>query len=137
MHPPHASSPTPTASTGRTRLGQLGEDLAVAALRAAGFDVLARNWRLTTGAVRGELDLVCRDGDRLVVVEVKTRRSRRLGGPLYAVTPDKQARIRALAASFLQRERVGAAGVRFDVVGVIVDPATPGDAEIEHVRGAF
>jgi putative endonuclease len=147
MDTPTTSVPGPLPSGRRNRLGRLGEDIAADALRDLGLQVLARNWRLTTGALRGELDLVCRDGDTLVVVEVKTRRARavvgetrlgdRFGGPLGAVTRDKQIRIRALATAFLRAEQVRAARVRFDVIGVTVGPGAPGRVRVEHVTGAF
>ncbi|HEX9766618.1 MAG TPA: YraN family protein [Nitriliruptorales bacterium] len=129
--------PDATLAERRRHLGRLGEDAAASWLVDAGMEVLARNWRLRTGAVRGELDLICRDGDTLVVVEVKTRRTDRFGGPLLAVTRDKQERIRALASAFLRHEQVRAPRVRFDVVGVTVDGGEPGGVHIEHVRQAF
>ncbi len=64
-------------------LGRHGEDLAVAHLEAAGFQVVTRNWRCALG----EIDVVAIDGDCLVVCEVKTRRSLSMGSPVEAVTP--------------------------------------------------
>ena len=96
--------------------------------------VLARNWRLGSGAVRGELDLVCRDGEALVFVEVKTRRGDRFGGPLVAVTPRKQARLRSLAVAFVQQTGLRARRLRFDVVGIV---SGPDGVEVHHVVDAF
>ena len=116
-------------------LGVSGEDAAARYLEAHGLVVLARNWRLASGDLRGELDLVCRDGDTLAVVEVKTRRSDAFGGPLLAVTPRKQQKIRALAVAFMREARLHARAVRFDVVAVWQAPgALP---RVEHVRDAF
>lgn len=108
-------------------LGRRGEDLAAAWAQGRGWTVLARNWR----GERGELDLVARDADCIVVLEVKTRSSLAFGGPLAAVTPRKVARLRALTGEWLARARSGAeafpdgfgiAGarqVRIDVLAVL------------------
>src|SRR5690625_3166338 len=86
-------------TTGRTRstqglrrqaLGGRGEDLAAAFLEDAGLVIIERNFRCP----RGELDIIARDGETAVFVEVKTRRTAALGSPLEAVTRTKLARIR-------------------------------------------
>jgi putative endonuclease len=79
------------------------------------------------------LDLVAVDGDELAVVEVKTRRSRTFGDPQEAVTADKLARLRRLAATWLAAQDRRFAGVRIDVIAVMVP--TAGAAKIEHLRG--
>lgn len=115
-------------------LGARGEDLAADHLAMAGMELLARNWRIADGAMRGELDLLCRDGDDLVVVEVKTRRTDRFGLPIEAVDHRKRARIRKLAAAFLRESGLRVRGIRFDVVGVVIDRD---GVRVDHVRGAF
>ena len=77
----------------RSVLGASGEDLACAHLVRRGMVVLDRNWRCP----HGEIDVVARDGDVLVVCEVKTRRSLTHGDPVEAVTAAKVARLRRLA----------------------------------------
>lgn len=119
-------------------LGDRGEQHAVDHLtRDDGLVVVARNWRLRTGDVRGELDVVAVDERRarLVVVEVKTRASDRHGSPLLAVTSDKQARIRRLTSAFLRETGGGHRTVRFDVVAVLLPP--DGRGRLDHVPGAF
>lgn len=118
-------------------LGPVGEYLAVAHLRDDGLAVVATNWALRTGEVRGELDVVAADHAqrRLVVVEVKTRRSVRQGGPLVAVTPAKQQRIRRLTSAWLQENDPPVRTVRFDVVGIVLPVG--GAATLDHVPGAF
>ena len=124
----------------RQRLGRDAESLVARRLSAAGWTVIARNVR--PQGVRGEIDLVGRDGPALVFVEVKARSAGSSGGPetpALAVTSRKQARIRALAAAWL-RERaydVPRHGeLRFDVIGLRFDPAGR-VAEYEHLRAAF
>lgn len=131
-----SDDPVPGSSSDpRHRLGARGEDAAAEFLAARGHAVLARNWRLAAGELRGELDLVTRAPDgMLVVVEVKTRRGSGYGGALASVTPRKQARIRSLAAAFLQQTRLRAGRVRFDVIAVDVSRGQP---RIQHLPDAF
>lgn len=110
-------------------VGRYGEDVAVRHLMAAGFAILDRNWRCDAG----EIDIVARDGDTLVICEVKTRRGDRFGTPLDAVTPRKLARLRKLAYRWLADRRIRARAVRFDVVGVL--RGDRGAADVVHVRG--
>lgn len=105
---------------GRRRLGADGEDLAEEWYRAAGYRVLARNWRCD----EGELDLVCRLGGTVVVCEVKARRSHRFGTPVEAVTAAKQRRVRRLGARYLREHGVRCREVRFDVAAVTGDRVT-------------
>ena len=98
----------------RLSLGKQGEDLACRELRRRGYAVLARRYRTRWG----EIDIVARDGDTLVFVEVKTRRSTGFGGPVAAVNVMKQSRLIDMARGYL----VGLPGPEppcsFDVVGV-------------------
>ena len=104
----------------RLALGAAGEELAAAWYRDHGYDVVTRNSRVT----EGELDIVARRGDTLVICEVKARRTDAYGTPAAAVTPDKQARIRRLAAIYLRTEGVRAGALRFDVAAVLAGELT-------------
>ena len=121
-----------TAST--NRLGRIGENLAARHLAALGYDVIARNWRTSAHDVRGEIDIIARDGATLVFCEVKSRRRSGSAATLESVTPLKQRQIRRLAALYLTTARPS--DVRFDVVAVSW-PADGGAADICHVPGAF
>lgn len=142
LTPPHrpahgpAPGPAPTPSAPRQRTGAIGEDLACRYLADHGLEVVARNWRIAQGDLRGELDVVAldHDGGLVVVVEVKTRRGDGFGGALAAVTPRKQARIRRLAVAFLLQADLPYRQVRLDVVAVRLDLQPP---RIDHVMGAF
>ncbi|WP_432565580.1 YraN family protein [Kineococcus sp. SYSU DK003] len=113
-------------------VGQYGERVAAQRLAEAGMDVLVRNWRCR----HGEIDILARDGDCLVVCEVKTRRSTSAGTPAEAVTPDKVRRLGELAQEWLKtRPDVQPAAIRFDVVAVT--PAPRGAAHVEHLRGVL
>ncbi|MFD9423128.1 MULTISPECIES: YraN family protein [unclassified Streptomyces] len=114
----------------RGALGRYGEDLAARLLADAGMAVLERNWRCRAG----EIDIVARDGDALVICEVKTRRSGVFEHPMAAVTPAKADRLRRLAEIWLDGHGGPPdGGVRIDLVGVLVPRR--GAAVTEHVRG--
>ncbi|WP_449385400.1 YraN family protein [Cellulomonas soli] len=110
-------------------VGRYGEDVAAAHVLRAGWQVLDRNWRCR----EGELDLVGLDGDELVAVEVKTRRSTAYGHPAEAVTAHKLARVRRLAARWLAEHDVRPASVRVDVIAVLLPRA--GAAQVDHLVG--
>ena len=97
-------------------LGRYGEELAARHLADSGLAILERNYRCESG----EIDIVARDGDVLVVCEVKTRAGLAFGAPIEAVTATKARRLRVLACQWLADHRgVRPATVRFDVVGVL------------------
>ena len=110
-------------------LGRYGEQLAERHLVAQGMVLLDRNWRCDAG----EIDLVLRDGDVLVVCEVKTRSSTDYGTPHEAVTDPKVDRLRRLAMRWLEEHGLAVRDIRIDLVG-IVRPRR-GASLIDHVRG--
>ncbi|WP_191564517.1 YraN family protein [Janibacter melonis] len=116
--------------TDRRQVGAEGERVAERYLVARGMEVVDRNWRCPTG----EVDLVLRDGDELVVGEVKTRRSTRFGQPVEAITRAKLARLRRLAGCWLEAHEVPTRRVRLDVVALLRHP--DGTYAVTHVRGA-
>jgi len=122
---------TGTGTASDARLGRAGEDAAAAYLESRGYRIAARNAR----ADRVELDLVVERGGVVVFVEVKTRRSRRLGPPEASVDARKQARIARGAAAWLRAQRRRPRRVRFDVVTCEPDP--DGRFRIRHLEAAF
>lgn len=111
-------------------LGRYGEEVAARHLISqAGMEVLDRNWRCR----EGEIDLVLRDGNVLVICEVKTRSSNVGGHPLEAVDEIKLRRLRRLAARWIVSHDVHADDVRLDLVGVY--QPSRGAAVIDHVPG--
>ncbi|MEO7167427.1 MAG: YraN family protein [Chthoniobacterales bacterium] len=117
---------------GHLRLGTRGEKLAARHLRRHGFKILYRNFR---GRQGGEIDLVCRDRDVLVFVEVKTRTSEDFGRPLEAVNRQKQRRISFGAFAWLRLLGNPDVLFRFDVVEVVIaEGAAP---RMELLRDAF
>ena len=112
-------------------LGEHGEDAATKFLTESGLEILDRNWRCRYG----ELDIVAREGDTTVFVEVKTRSGGYFGTPAEAVTPLKQRRIRRLAGLWLVQQRGPWSAVRFDVVSVEFEP--DGTPSMWHLPGVF
>ncbi len=103
-------------------LGAIGEGVAARHLRAHdGLTILARNWRVADGALRGELDVIAVDAatTTLVVCEVKTRRAAEpFGGAVAAVDHRKLRRLRALTGAFLREQPSRYAHVRIDLVAI-------------------
>jgi len=123
------TGPVLTAAQRRTAVGRVGEDMAARHVRELGWEVLDRNWRGT----RGELDLVARDGDEVVVVEVMTRTTEGFGHPALAVHGAKLARLGRLAGQWLAEHEVHARSVRIDVVAIVL--TGEGGPRLEHLRG--
>ncbi len=116
--------------TPRQRLGRRGEELAAAFLEAQGMTVVERNFR----AGHGEIDLIARDGDVLVFVEVKTARSDAFGEPELWVDEEKQRLLSETADAYLFRRGIDEVECRFDVVAVDLRGTRP---QIRHLRNAF
>lgn len=114
----------------RQSLGKLGEDLACAELQRRGYAVLDRRYRTRFG----EIDIVCRDHEDIVFVEVKTRADDAFGPPAEAVTGWKQRRIAQMAVDFLARRRLAGHPCRFDVVAVSFERGRP---QVEVYENAF
>ncbi|PYK30301.1 MAG: YraN family protein [Verrucomicrobia bacterium] len=114
------------------RRGRRGEKLACKYLRRRGYKILYRNFKDRTG---GEIDIVCRDGDTLVFVEVKTRGDEEFGRPIEAVDRQKQFRISKGGLAWLRLLDNPDVIFRFDVVEVLM----PRDADprFELIQNAF
>ena len=110
-------------------LGNRGETAAVRHLKSAGIRVITTNYRTS----RGEIDIVARENDSLVFVEVKTRKR---GNPSEFVTLEKQRRLTSAAQHFLSRHNLYNKNCRFDVVAIVWDDELQ-PPMIEHIRNAF
>jgi len=112
-------------------LGRRGEDLAHRFLRAKGFVVVARNYRLASGDA--EADLIAWEGPTLVLVEVKSRESDDFGPPERAIGEEKRAHLLRIAREYTRKTDTPWDRIRFDVVTVVF--AKP--PVIEHFRDAL
>lgn len=114
----------------RLDLGREGELLALKKLEDLGYECITHNYRCALG----EVDLIARDGDTLVFVEIKTRRGKTLGYAKQAVTERKKRQISKVALTYMKANECCEAKSRFDVVAVRIGE---GVKEIEVVKNAF
>lgn len=110
-------------------LGKQGEELAVAYLRKEGYTILETNFR----AGRNEIDIVAREGEVLVIVEVKSRRSNFFAEPEYSVTLEKQRAIIRAANYYIFRKNINLEA-RFDIISIILDGSK---VHLNHLKDAF
>jgi putative endonuclease len=114
----------------RQRLGMQGESMACTELERLGYHIIERRYRTRFG----ELDIVARDADTVVFVEVKTKTDAAYGDPAEAVTRQKQRRLVSMAEDYVASHALDNTPCRFDVVGVDVS-AVP--SAITVYRDAF
>ena len=114
------------------RRGRRGEKLASRFLRSRGYKILYRNFKDRRG---GEIDIVCRDGDTLVFVEVKTRGGEEFGRPIEAVDRQKQLRVSKGGLAWLRLLDNPDVTFRFDVVEVLMPDE--GEVRCELIQNAF
>jgi putative endonuclease len=113
------------------RFGELGERAAKKQLRRQGLKFLTANFR----SPRGEIDLVCRDADCLVFVEVKTRSSEEWGRPASAVNAERRRRLTRAALDYLRLLRNPPVKIRFDIVEVLLEDGAV--REVRHLPNTF
>jgi len=112
-------------------LGRRGEDIAHRHLERAGILIVARNYRMSSGA--GEIDLIGWEHDTLVVIEVKSRQTADFGAPDRAIGAEKQFSVMRAAREYARHAGVPWEKVRFDVVNVVF--STP--PAVTHFRDVF
>jgi putative endonuclease len=112
-------------------IGEHGERLAEQFLAARGFKVIARNWRSPNDR-REEIDLVCRDGEVVVFVEVKARSAYARVSGYYSINRRKKAVLRRAATAYLRRLRPAPHTFRLDVIEVAMPAGARGAPEIRH-----
>lgn len=119
-----SQSEAPHLATGRR-----GEKQAERFLKKAGYKILGRRVR---AGKHDEIDLIARQDDTMVFVEVKTRKNETMGRPSAAVSRDKRRKLSRAAVTFLQKRKLRPPYIRFDIIEVIDEPP-----EIRHIENAF
>jgi putative endonuclease len=114
----------------KQRLGKKGEALAEEYLRRKGFKILKRNYRYG----HKEIDIIAREDDTIVFIEVKAGRSKDFGAPQERVNLKKQRNLTETAFHFIQQEKVTGCDFRFDVLAI---DYRGGKEEVDHIRNAF
>lgn len=109
--------------------GKQGEEIAAQYLIDKGYEILERNWRNR----HMEIDIIAKDGDELVIVEVKTRQTDEYGNPDVAVTLQKQRLLISAANAYLFRNNLDVE-TRFDIISIVFKEGKP---VIEHIEDAF
>ncbi|HZJ83224.1 MAG TPA: YraN family protein [Clostridia bacterium] len=112
-------------------LGDWGEQQAKGYLKSQGFIILEKNYRSHIG----EVDLIAKDGDFLVFVEVKTRTSKAYGFPMEAIGPKKQNKYFKMASIYAKHRGIHDVSFRFDIIEVMVKYNSKPD--INHIPNAF
>ncbi len=115
----------------RQRLGKSGEETVAKYLETKGYKILTTNYRCK----RGEVDIIARDGQVLVFIEVKTRSGLGYGSPAAAVDKRKQQQISRAAQYYLAEQNLFDSPARFDVVSVLCDDTK--QQQIDHINNAF
>lgn len=111
-------------------LGRQGEDIAVKHLKSIKYKILDRNYRCAIG----EIDIVAKEKDTIIFIEVKTRRTAEQVEPFESVGRKKQEKIRVLAEYYLQEKDYSECETRFDVLSIVSDEQ---ENRIEHIKDAF
>jgi putative endonuclease len=114
----------------KLEFGKRGEALAEEYLKRKGFLILKRNYRYG----HKEIDLIARDGNTIVFIEVKAGRSKSFGAPHERVDLRKQRNLIDAANDFIQKEETADCDFRFDVLAITY---RKGKEDIDHIRGAF
>jgi putative endonuclease len=114
----------------RQRFGKAGESLAVKKLASSGYAILEKNFR----AKSGEVDIIAKDKETIVFVEVKSRKTNRYGNAKYSITPQKQRKISMAALTYLKQKKLTKHKARFDVVIIHTDN---NNHRIELIKNAF
>lgn len=110
------------------RTGRRGEDAAETFLKSAGFKIIARNVRVRCD----EIDLIVKQGDALIFVEVKTRSNENFGRPIVAVNQVKRHKLSRAAIHFLKKHKLRPPYIRFDVIEVIGE-----ELRVRHIQNVF
>ena len=110
----------------KRQIGSIGEDMAVEFLKSRGVKILERNYQNRFG----EIDIIGREDNTLLFIEVKYRKNESFGYPLEAVGFAKREKIRKMARFFLNENHYYHYNIRFDCIGIM-------ESGIEWIKGAF
>lgn len=117
----------------RQKKGDYGEELAVKFLKEKGYQIIEQNYRYG----HGEVDIVAKENNTLVFVEVKFRKNLEFGPPELAITKGKQKQVRKISELFIKSkgDKVDFEDARIDVVAILKFPNQ--DPQINHIKNAF
>lgn len=113
------------------KLGEEGELLAIELLKNKGFEIVKKNYRFG----KGEIDIIAKEKDFIVFIEVKTRENLNYGEPEEAITKSKQKQLRKIAQCYLAEKKIVDYNCRFDVIGILLEKGKM--PRINHIENAF
>jgi putative endonuclease len=114
----------------RKQVGNKGESLAEDYIKRKGYKIIQRNYRCRLG----EIDIIAKDGDTIVFIEVRTKQNENFGSPQDSVTSTKINKISKTALSFIQEKNLSGFSYRFDFIAITFSQGKP---NIEHIENAF
>jgi putative endonuclease len=114
----------------KKQIGNKGESLAEDYIKRKGYEVIHRNYRCKLG----EIDIIAKDGDTIVFIEVRTKQNENFGSPQDSVTSTKISKISKTALSFIQEKNLSGYSYRFDFIAITFSQGKP---NIEHIENAF
>jgi putative endonuclease len=119
-------------------LGKIGEDTAIKFLEKLGYKILARNYQNNLGRRLGEIDIIAKEKEEIVFVEVKTRELFKYKDtlPEENITRSKLHKLNKIASCYIRNNKLWNKSYRFDAVSVWLDLASK-KAEIKHIRSMF
>lgn len=101
----------------KIKIGKFGQQLAAEFLQKRGYEIIGQNFFTRLG----EIDLIARDGEQLVFIEVKTRLGHNFGLPEEALNSDKAKKIKETALEYLMQNNINSDNYRFDLVAVEIN----------------
>lgn len=111
-------------------VGNKGESIAEDYLKRKGYKIIRKNYRCRFG----EVDIIARDNDTIVFIEVRTKQNDNFGSPQDSITPAKIEKISKTSLSFIQEKKLTGFSYRFDFIAITFPQGKP---NIEHIENAF
>ena len=119
-------------NTYNKKIGNKGEEIAIKHIEKKEYIVLDRNYHFGT---KGEIDIIAKDSNTLVFIEVKTRTNHNFGDPILSITKKKQNFLRRAAEGYMQAKKIFNTQCRIDVIAIdMIDKTNP---VITHLENAF
>lgn len=116
----------------KKNIGTMGETIAERFIRKCGYLVLEQNYYTKMG----EIDIIAKDDDYIVFIEVKTRYNNKFGTPAESITYYKQSRIYKTAQVYIMLKKLNGFSIRFDVIEINIDKNT-GNYKLRLIKNAF
>jgi len=124
----------------KSDLGKVGEKLAAEYLKKQGYKILEFNYKNKSGRMLGEIDIIAREGEEIVFVEVKTREQKvqnKISLPEENITRSKLFKLQKIAQNYIREKQLWNSAFRFDAVSVLFFADEKTEPEIRHLKSIF